>query len=84
MSSAVPRAQRERYQELSRSELIERLFIAEEVCWTVLVMMEMNMIPAQALTEGARQVLATPTQCWGERNQAFLDDVLPAADDPAA
>lgn len=42
----------------------KRLEAAEEVCWTVLMMMEFNLIQADGWPD--RSILAQPMQDWGQ------------------
>jgi hypothetical protein len=44
----------------------DRLALAEEVCYTVLVMMELDMLPSRWLPPEVREFLATPMQKWWE------------------
>lgn len=76
MPSAVPQPLRDELRRYSKSELVERLFLAEEVCSAMMLIMQFNMIKAADLDDNTRDLIVRTMTPWSRR-------VFPAADDAA-
>jgi hypothetical protein len=52
---------------VTRPTTEERLALAEEVCFTLLLAMEFGILPPENLTQGQRDFIANPMQKWADK-----------------